>query len=101
MAHYNISQDKENYQHDDIIKDLVASSVEKILARSGMHLYEKVHRLYKKYYCNLDSCYEHPKYLRETLEELFPNESIVILQSIVKDLKDSYGAQKFLMKLHE
>lgn len=83
-----------------MVRDLVISSVEKILVNVGIGIHDKVlERLDRKHNCGLGSCYEHPEYLREVLEELFQNEADTILKIISRDLKKNYEVEEFCKKL--
>jgi len=70
-----------------VMKALIAFSVEKVLLDTGKPVFDKVAtRLYKEYQCYIPDCYEHPDYLDNVLRSVFGNSFAVIAQSIKSEL---------------
>lgn len=98
---HNKMGNREYYQRD-IARDLIISTVEKILVNVDVSMHKKVVELLdKKFRCSLNSCCEHPEYLRQALDELFQSESNTILKIIAKDLRKNHDVEEFLRKLQK
>lgn len=94
------SKTKIKFNNSRLLKDLVASSVEKILVNNDVKVHELIRdEIYRRHRSNFTSCYEHPEYLGSILKEYFGNNAETIVESISKDLHDNYDVQIFLNKL--
>ena len=72
-----------------IRKALTSLAIEKSLLAIGKPVYDKVADTMKKEYdCYLSDCYEHPKYLIETLKKLYGNEYYAIVKLINNELEE-------------
>jgi hypothetical protein len=77
------------YDNDLIKKALVSLVIETTLLEIGKETYDKVvHDLYKKYYCYLPDCYDHPEYLNEILKDLYGNAYNIVVEKINKQLEE-------------
>jgi hypothetical protein len=55
-----------------VMRALIALSVEKVLLDIGKPVLDKVTtKLYKEYQCHMPDCYEHPDYLNNVLRSVF------------------------------
>ena len=76
----------DNYQ---IRKALVTLSIEKSLLAIGKPVYDEVvNALKKECGCYLPDCYEHPEYLKKTLQDLFGRSSDTMIESIKNQLEE-------------
>lgn len=58
-----------------------------LLKAGGTPLLDEVNsRLYKKFNSSISECYEHPEYLKKTLQEIFGDAHHEIAKTIVKEL---------------
>jgi hypothetical protein len=72
-----------------IMRALIAFSVEKVLLDIGKPVLDKVAaKLYKEYQCYIPDCYEHPDYLNSVLRSIFGNSYVTIAQSIKLELNE-------------
>ena len=72
-----------------VMRALVAFSVEKVLLDIGKPVFEKVaFKLYKEYQCYIPDCYEHPDNLNNVLRSVFGNSCSTVSQAIRSELKD-------------
>ena len=70
-----------------VMKALIAFSVEKVLLDTGKPVFDKVAtRLYKEYQCYIPDCYEHPDYLNNVLRTVFGNSHLMISKAIKTEL---------------
>lgn len=76
----------DNYK---IRKALVSLAIEKSLLSIGKPVYDKViDTMKKKYDCYLPDCYDHPEYLKNTLQDLFGRSSATMIESIKNQLEE-------------
>jgi hypothetical protein len=72
-----------------VIRALIAFSVEKVLSDIGKPILDKVvNRLYEKHQCYFADCYEHPNYLNDVLRDVFGSSCYTIAQSIKTELTE-------------
>ena len=82
-----------------IMKALVAFSVEKVLLVIGKPILDKVaNRLYMEYQCYIPDCYEHPDYLNNVLRSIFGNSYFAIAEAIKLELNE-HLEDKTVLKL--
>ena len=82
-----------------IMKALVAFSVEKVLLVIGKPILDKVaNRLYMEYQCYIPDCYEHPDYLNNVLRSIFGNSYFTIAEAIKLELNE-HLEDKAVLKL--
>ena len=82
-----------------IMRALVAFSVEKVLLDIGKPiLYKVTDRLYKQYHCYIPDCYEHPDYLNNVLRSVFGNSYSTISEAIKLELNE-HLEDKAVLKL--
>lgn len=94
-----------NIDSDHARKALVAFVIESALLKISKDALDQVSdTLYKEHQCYLGDCYEHPEYLANILKDLFGKSSIVIVESIKKDLVsfvEHKPIEKFLKVISE
>ncbi len=72
-----------------IMRALIAFSVEKVLLEIGKPMLDKVAtKLYKEYQCYIPDCYEHPDYLNNVLRSVFGNSYHTISEAIRFELNE-------------
>ena len=77
------------HDNDLVKKALVSLVIETTLLEIGKETYDKVvHDLYKKYYCYLPDCYDHPEYLSAILKDVYGVSYKQVIKSINKQLED-------------
>ena len=63
--------------------------IESTLLGIGKPTYDEVsHKLYKDHKCYLPDCYEHPKYLKKILQDLYGKSSTAIIETMKKQLEE-------------
>ena len=68
-------------------KALVTFVIENALLKISKDVLDQVsNTLYNEHRCYLGDCYEHPEYLANVLKDLFGKSSILIVESIKKEL---------------
>ncbi|MDE1866567.1 MAG: hypothetical protein KGI08_02505 [Thaumarchaeota archaeon] len=73
----------------NVRKALVTLAIETVLFKIGKPAHDEViGRLGKEYKCYLPDCYEHPEYLKKTLQDLYGNCATTIIESIKKQLEE-------------
>jgi hypothetical protein len=71
-----------------VYKALTTVVIEKTLIEIGKPVYDKVIKMINsEYHCYLTDCYEHPEYLKKTLEKLYGNAHSAIVRSIQEQLE--------------
>lgn len=72
-------------------KIAVSSDLEKALEKTVGRL--ELQRIYRKlnelYMCGIIGCYDNPQYLKKTLENMYGNEHLVILEQLKKEANES------------
>ena len=94
------SRSRKCCRDDCMARDLIASSVEKILLTAGVDTCDRVlGAMYGRYRCTLESCYDNPEYLCRTLEGMFPAGAGYVLELVARDLAGNCHVEKFLGKI--
>ena len=84
-----------------VMRALIAISVEKVLLDIGKPVFDKVvTKLYKEYQCYIPDCYEHPNHLNSVLRSVFGNSHASIAQSIKSELKEHLEDDKVLQLIN-
>lgn len=82
---------------EPINKALITLDVENALLKMGLPELELVTiRLKQDYQCEISDCTKYPKYLKETLLDLFGNSYSDILQSIQETLQETTMEQPLM-----
>ncbi|MEW6042736.1 MAG: hypothetical protein AB1608_00530 [Thermoproteota archaeon] len=85
------------YPEDKVNKAFLAFCVEIVLLRMGKPQYEKVlSKLEKEYKCFLPDCDKNPEFLKMTLQDIFGNAYVDILDEIKKELGE-IGSKKYFV----
>lgn len=71
-----------------VTKALVTLALEKTLIGFGKPVYDKVLTDLNSDGHYLTDCYEHPEYISKVLTKIFGKSSIVIIESITKELEE-------------
>jgi len=80
-----------------VMRALIALSIEKVLLDIGKPMLDKVtNRLYKEYQCYLPDCHEHPDYLNNVLRSVLGNSYITITEAIKLELKENLNDKTVL-----
>lgn len=84
---------------------LVSIAIGQSLQEISQAVYDEVgNALYKKYKCYFHNCLEHPEYLRDTLEQIFGDGYISIVNNINKKLQevsDQKPIKEFLLEIYK
>ncbi len=87
---YNI---RRSVNTDDSRAALVLS-IEIVLMRRGGPQYQQVlARLERDYECKIFDCYEHPKYLKAVLQDVYSNDYQTVVDDLIVEL-DEMATQK-------
>jgi nitrogen-specific signal transduction histidine kinase len=79
-----------DFDKKELMKALVAFSIEKVLLGMGKPIFEKVSKkLEKDYKCYIPDCYDHPEYLESVLKNIFSNGCKSIVQNIRAELAEN------------
>ncbi len=85
----------DKYPEDTVNKAFLAFCIEMVLLRIGKPQYEKVlSKLEKDYNCFLPDCDKNPEFLKRTLQDIFGNAYVDILNEIKKEIGE-IGSKKY------
>lgn len=85
------------YPEDTVNKAFLAFCIEMVLLRMGKPQYEKVlSKLEKDYNCFLPDCDKNPEFLKRTLQDIFGNAYVDILNEIKKEIGE-IGSKKYFV----
>ncbi|SMH70461.1 hypothetical protein [Candidatus Nitrosotalea okcheonensis] len=90
---------------DEMLGDVVASIVEKILMNIGFDAHAKISNILEAHNLNFSDCYKNPDVLNFALKEVFDHDYISIVEKIRKEfggiVDDDQRLVKFMQKLSE
>ena len=87
----------------ELLGDVVASIIERVLMNTGIVPYAKMSRMLSEQGLAFSDCYGNPDVLRSGLEELFGSAQVGIVAKIRSEFRgmedDNRGFERFLQKL--
>ncbi|MGH2612788.1 MAG: hypothetical protein ACRDFB_07035 [Rhabdochlamydiaceae bacterium] len=90
---------------EQLLKDVVASIVEKVLMNTGLAVYTKVSDILEAHHLKFSDCYQNPDVLNFALKELFDDAYLTVVEKIKTELTgledDNQNLAMFIQKLSE